>query len=319
MPTANRRRFIPTTLHLFLAQDYEDKELVIIDDGTDPINDLIPKSHPNITYLREKPNRLSLGEKRNLGCEAARGDVILHWDDDDWYAPWRISYQVASLQHSDLDICGVNNMYFLDASRRSAWEYVCRGDVRWLGGASLCYKKSTWTRTPFVKIDVGEDARFVRCARYALVGALEDNRFLVVRVHSSNTCTKQPSRCTMRSLETIHTIIGRDWHNYWAAESLIEPSEGFEGAEDVRSYSVPVITRARHLTDPVTDFMRLHFGTGNRGVLGAQPNERVPNFALLSHMPFGDFPNLGYPRSRTGAVPHRAPSRRSIARRSNQH
>ena len=50
MPTANRRRFIPATLEMFLAQDYSNKELVIVDDGADRVDDIVPK-HPHIRYI----------------------------------------------------------------------------------------------------------------------------------------------------------------------------------------------------------------------------------------------------------------------------
>src|SRR5690349_3155219 len=106
MPTANRRRFVPGAIAQFLAQDYEAAELVIIDDGTDPVADLIP-SHPALRYLRTRRHR-TLGTKRNAACEAARGDVILHWDDDDWYAPHRIRTQVEALFASDADLCGID-------------------------------------------------------------------------------------------------------------------------------------------------------------------------------------------------------------------
>lgn len=33
MPTANRRHFVPEAIRLFLAQDYAEKELIILDDG----------------------------------------------------------------------------------------------------------------------------------------------------------------------------------------------------------------------------------------------------------------------------------------------
>jgi glycosyltransferase involved in cell wall biosynthesis len=90
MPTADRRRFVPAAIRLFLEQDCEDKELVIVDDGSDRVGDIIPQ-HPQIRYIA-LPRRIRLGAKRNLACEAARGDVIVHRDDDDWHAPWRLRY-----------------------------------------------------------------------------------------------------------------------------------------------------------------------------------------------------------------------------------
>src|SRR4051794_21540808 len=92
MPTVDRRRFVPQAIRCFLAQDYSHKELVILDDGTDSVADLVPQ-HPEIRYLR-KTIRQRIGPKRNQACDAARGEIIVHWDDDDWSAPWRLSYQL---------------------------------------------------------------------------------------------------------------------------------------------------------------------------------------------------------------------------------
>ena len=91
MPTYNRRKFVPRALKYFLRQDYEPRELIIIDDGTDAVQDLIPRDD-RIRYIR-LAERLTIGAKRNLACDLAKGDIILHWDDDDWMADWRVSYQ----------------------------------------------------------------------------------------------------------------------------------------------------------------------------------------------------------------------------------
>src|SRR5260221_301127 len=40
MPTANRRPFVAQAIRYFLAQDYPEKELVIVDDGSDSVADL---------------------------------------------------------------------------------------------------------------------------------------------------------------------------------------------------------------------------------------------------------------------------------------
>src|SRR5260370_2444193 len=99
MPTANRRCCVPEAIRMFLAQDYSEKELVILDDGEDSVADLIP-SHPQIRYLRHN-RRQRVGAKRNIACAEARGAIIAHWDDDDWYAPSRLSRQVAALEATD--------------------------------------------------------------------------------------------------------------------------------------------------------------------------------------------------------------------------
>jgi cellulose synthase/poly-beta-1,6-N-acetylglucosamine synthase-like glycosyltransferase len=71
MPSFNRRRFVPRAIMYFLRQDYPNKELVLVDDGTDPIGDLIP-ADPRLHYI-QIPQRASRGAKRNLACEQASG------------------------------------------------------------------------------------------------------------------------------------------------------------------------------------------------------------------------------------------------------
>ena len=37
MPTADRRRYVPGAIASFLAQDYEPRELIVLDDGQDSV------------------------------------------------------------------------------------------------------------------------------------------------------------------------------------------------------------------------------------------------------------------------------------------
>ena len=209
MPTANRRRFVPEAIRLFLAQDYLEKELVILDDGEDSVADLIP-SHPQIRYLRNQL-RQPIGVKRNLACAAAQGDVIAHWDDDDWYASWRLSRQVAELVGGEADLCGLDRMLFLDAAARRAWEYVYpAGRTPWVYGATMGYRKSVWQRNPFPEVGVGEDTRFIANLRGARLRALPETDMFVGLIHSANTSPKRTHdpRWRAQPLERIESVVG---------------------------------------------------------------------------------------------------------------
>ena len=87
MPTHNPRQFVPRAIAYFLRQDHPNEELVIVADGTDSVEDLVP-SLPSIRYHRVA-ERVVLGAARNLACELASGSLIAHWDDD-WHAPDRL-------------------------------------------------------------------------------------------------------------------------------------------------------------------------------------------------------------------------------------
>jgi hypothetical protein len=58
MPTADRRAFVPLAIRYFLAQDYPEKELIIVDDGADSVADLVPD---DAAYSRLKPMILLIG------------------------------------------------------------------------------------------------------------------------------------------------------------------------------------------------------------------------------------------------------------------
>ena len=73
----------------------------MIDDGTDPIEDVLLPD-PGLWWVRLE-SRQTIGAKRNAGADAAAGQLLANWDDDDWYAPWRLSYQVERLQSAAVD------------------------------------------------------------------------------------------------------------------------------------------------------------------------------------------------------------------------
>ena len=191
MPTANRRRFVPGAITRFLAQDYANAELIILDDGEDAVADLVP-SHPKIRYLRG-PRHRSLGEKRNQAAAAAQGEILLHWDDDDWYAPERIGLQVRALQNSGADVCGIDRAFFVDPGRRAAWEYVYpqgNGQAPWVCGATLCYRRDYWQTHRFTGLQVGEDTAFAAAVPPQRLHILPDNRFFAALIHQDNTSPK---------------------------------------------------------------------------------------------------------------------------------
>jgi hypothetical protein len=219
MPTADRRRFVPVAIRLFLEQAYEDKELIIVDDGVDRVEDLVP-NHPQIRYI-PLAKRVPLGTKRNLACEAARGEIIVHWDDDDWHAPWRLRYQVDAMEHDNLDLCGLDRVLFFNGAAGLAWEYLQpASSVPWVCGATLCYRKSFWRGNPFPDIHLGEDSRFVFAARRARIRALDDNRFLIARIHDANSHPKRPrdARWTPLSPLVARSVIGCDWEDYFGGD-----------------------------------------------------------------------------------------------------
>jgi glycosyltransferase involved in cell wall biosynthesis len=111
-PTFNRRPFIPAMLKCFDHQIYPKHrmEWIIIDDGTDKIEDLV-KNHPNVKYFKYD-EKMTLGRKRNLLHEKSIGDILVYMDDDDYYPPERVSHAVEKLQANPSALCaGSSEIY----------------------------------------------------------------------------------------------------------------------------------------------------------------------------------------------------------------
>ena len=111
-PTFNRRPFINAMITCFNEQDYpQDRmEWIIIDDGTDPVEDLIA-SHPRVKYFKYDI-KMTLGKKRNLLHEKSRGEILVYMDDDDYYPPKRVSHAVEMLvSHPEALCAGSSEIY----------------------------------------------------------------------------------------------------------------------------------------------------------------------------------------------------------------
>ena len=189
MPTAGRRQWVPQAIRCFLRQDYPNRELVILDDDGGA-KDLIP-ADSRIRY--KKPGRThTLGAKRNLCVAESRGDLILHWDDDDWFAPHRISYQVDELLRTGAEICGLSRMLFHELSTGRTWLYEYPRDrgQRWLAGGSLLYTRDFWKRSPFPDVQIAEDTSFVWSQSLDDAVVLADAQIYVAMIHGRNTSPK---------------------------------------------------------------------------------------------------------------------------------
>ncbi len=84
-----RPRYLEFALEQVAAQTYANRELVLVLHGdafdTAATQRLLDR-HPDVaTTIVRVPDGLLLGEALNHGTEAASGDVIVKFDDDDWY------------------------------------------------------------------------------------------------------------------------------------------------------------------------------------------------------------------------------------------
>jgi glycosyltransferase involved in cell wall biosynthesis len=215
MPTCNRRQFAAQAITYFLRQEYPCCELIILDDGDDAIQDLVPDD-PRVRYVR-LGQRMVLGAKRNLACTLAQGSIIAHWDDDDWMAPHRLRYQVDILEARHADLCGSARLLYYDACQERAWLYEYPiAQHRWVVGGTLCYRKQFWDTNRFPDIKIGEDTRFVWSPRARNVAVTPESHFYVGLMHTANTSAKMTNGAYWKAypVADVRRLMGDDWDFY---------------------------------------------------------------------------------------------------------
>jgi glycosyltransferase involved in cell wall biosynthesis len=280
MPTHNRRGFVPQAIRCFLRQDYPNLELLIVDDGSDQISDCVPQSD-RIRYLR-LDRKLSIGAKRNFACEQARGEFIVHWDDDDWYPPERVSKQIRAMGERNCEVSGTSHILYFDLQHKRAWEYrYPNSNASWVGGNTLAYRKRFWARHRFPDIQIGEDSRFVWSARGKSICDLLDPTLCVATAHAENTSRKDLHGAYWhpRSIEQIESLLGDDIHFYSSATGLSE--------SPLVSCIMPTFNRRRYIAQALATFQQQDYPNRELIVVddGSEPIEDLlpatPNIIYL--------------------------------------
>jgi glycosyltransferase involved in cell wall biosynthesis len=205
-PTFNRRPFIPFMIKCFEHQTYpKDRiEWIIIDDGTDPIEDLV-KDIPQVKYFYYEEKML-LGQKRNLMHTKCSGDIIVYMDDDDYYPPERISHAVETLQNNpSYLIAGSSEMHIYFDSRDAVFQ--CGPYKPYHStAATFAFKKELLLETKYDdNIALSEEQKFTKSYTIPLV-QLDTLKSILVFSHRHNSLNKEK---LLENPQQTKTILSR--------------------------------------------------------------------------------------------------------------
>jgi glycosyltransferase involved in cell wall biosynthesis len=191
MPTFNRRPFIPIIIKCFENQTYpKDKiEWIIVDDGTDKIEDLVAHI-PQVKYFKYD-EKMSLGKKRNITNEKAKGDIIIYMDDDDYYPPERVSHAVTTLQKNPKALCaGSSTMYMYFKHIDKMYEFGPYGPNH-ATAATFAFRKELLQQTRFDETAcVAEEKKFLKNYTIPFV-QLDPLKSILVFSHNHNSFDKK--------------------------------------------------------------------------------------------------------------------------------
>ena len=212
--TRNRRQWLPQAIRCFQSQTYRNKELLIIADGEN-VRDIVAGAQESDERVRliEIPEGYRIGQKRNFGADQAAGEIIAHWDDDDFSAPERLGDQVQRLLASGKAVTAYCAMYFR-ASRaitESEWWFYEGKPGRGIG-TSLLYRKEWWRQHQFQAIQIQEDSHFMHAAAGAkeFVTA-EAGTLMAATIHAGNTSKRNLNPETYRVAPEFAGVPGMEF------------------------------------------------------------------------------------------------------------
>ena len=193
--TRDRRSFIPLAKYCFLAQTYPEHllEWVIVDDGKDPIKDLV-SDLPNVTYvLLDEP--LTIGAKRNLAISRAKHDVLVMMDDDDVYPNNSVLARVAHMLAEPKKDCLFSTMlpcYEIHETKSFMNVPPITLDMsKRLSEATLCFTRQFWQERRFPDQQIAEGDAFGH-GREQMCREVSPQEVIVSLSHKKTTSSRKP-------------------------------------------------------------------------------------------------------------------------------
>ena len=198
-PTYNRRRFIPTAIACFKAQSYpmDRIEWLILDDGTDRVADMFD---PKVTGLKNvryvalpEGQKLPIGAKRNRLNEMAKGEIVVCWDDDDFYPPDRIKKAVTKLRsfpNKKVPVVGSSKLLMYFSDRDEIWSIGPYNPNHATNG-TMAYWRTYFDDNRYDDTaEKAEEKKFMRDWTTPC-GQLESQDVMLVICHAHNTFDKR--------------------------------------------------------------------------------------------------------------------------------
>jgi glycosyltransferase involved in cell wall biosynthesis len=102
IPVYNGQRFLREALECVFAQDFDDYEVIVVDDGSQDASAEIAGSFPGVHLIRQQNQGPAAA--RNTGLAAARGQLYANVDADDLLPSGKLTAQAGYLlEHPEVD------------------------------------------------------------------------------------------------------------------------------------------------------------------------------------------------------------------------
>lgn len=167
VPVYNIENYLEDCLQSILAQDYEDKELILIDDGSTDGSSLLCDKYADQYSWIKVIHKVNEGQSsaRNCGFEYVSGEYLLFVDGDDFIHEQQISLLAEAMNtyKADIVVCDFEAVYSkvkLDADVKSNTDIKVFDGLE--GVQALLYQEG-FTSSPWAKLfrrELFESVRF---------------------------------------------------------------------------------------------------------------------------------------------------------------
>lgn len=123
----NNENFIEQALHSCIYPGYDDYEVIVVynasSDDTLKMIKRVAEQCPDRFNIIENTTNVGLGEARNIGMAAAKGEYILFLDGDDWFAPNIYPRLRSLIAEKDFEICFFRHQRFWEDGKKTQCAY----------------------------------------------------------------------------------------------------------------------------------------------------------------------------------------------------
>ena len=205
--THNRAPFLKLAEGFIKRQNYPMDliEWVIIDDSEKyPIKKYISDDKLKIKHVI-LDKKIPIGEKRNLSHKYCNGEIIIYFDDDDYYPSTRVTNTVEELIKSDKLMAGSSILPILYLNNFETWIAGPYGKFHATGN-TFAFKKKLISLTRFTdSCKCGEEKDFLKDYKIPMV-QLDPFKTIIAIAHTYNTFGKEqmrenPKKFNMKKIE----------------------------------------------------------------------------------------------------------------------
>jgi glycosyltransferase involved in cell wall biosynthesis len=209
--THNRRHFLPLAIENFNRIKNQEVEWIIVDDSYSSNQDLIPKQE-NIKYIfinfeqikyilkqcyekirnktfsleiwynyHLKTRTIPIGMKRNIANYYTKGDIIVYYDDDDYYPVESLNTRLEGLKDYDCVYCNKINCFNLSEETY----FQKGGEQNNISEATMAYYKNKWVKHKFNNYDIEAEGKELVSKMNCNI--INSDQVIISIYHSNNT------------------------------------------------------------------------------------------------------------------------------------